>query len=427
METKTVQMIELSSIEQTRTGFQMEVIITRNQEPARYVIAIDEFTYNEIIALHPLAANRVRMSLYAKWDPFRNRHYSSLIKMDERFGETLYFACSESYAVQLEQMRLSDSVPEKAASATAEIQPPQPKPRKRKWAPFVGKAALRLAMVVCLFFLFASRTENGLFSNHADALSPDSGDTVSANAAQSFPFVDELLIRTTPRPILPTVKLVAQETPPAETVEPKTEAAALGYEVLEADAEEYTYSVPKGYVALTFDDGPSEYTEQIVDILKEHDIAATFLFVGVNVKHDPEAAAYAVDNGMAVGNHSWAHNDFTASTAEENADSIARVNELIESKAEGENTVVNLFRPPYGAIDDEVKAVAKQEQMKVLMWNRDPVDWKAKTEKQILSYFKQKSPSGGIYVMHEKKLTVEALPEIIQYLKSKQLKFAIFK
>lgn len=418
METNTVQMIELSSIVQTGTGFQMEVIITRNQESARCIIVIDEYTYNEIIALHPLTAGRVRMSLYAKWDPFRNRHYSSLIKMDEHFGETLYFACSESYAVQLEQLRLGDSLPEKPPAVAAEVPRPQMIARRRKWAPFIGKLALRFAMVVCLFFLFASRTENGLFSNHADALSPEAIVKVNAN---------------TSKPVLAAVKTeVEEETAPIQNEievveEKKEEAPKLGYEVLDADAEKFTYSVPKGYVALTFDDGPSEYTEQIVDILKEHDIAATFLFVGLNVKHDPEAAAYAVDNGMAVGNHSWAHNDFTKSTDEENYNSIAKVNELIESEAADEDMVVNLFRPPYGAINDAVEAVAKKEKMKVLMWNRDPVDWKAKTKKQILSYFKQKSPSGGIYVMHEKKLTVEALPEIIQYLKSKQLKFAIFK
>ncbi|MDQ0113383.1 polysaccharide deacetylase family protein [Paenibacillus harenae] len=412
--TKTIAMIELSSIEQTGTGFRMEVIITRNQEPALCIIAIDEFTYNEIIALHPLTAGRVRMSLYAKWDPFRNRHYSSLIKMDERFGETLYFACAESYAVQLEQLRLSDSLPEKPAAVAEKVEE-APQQRKsvlgRVRATFIGKLALRLAMVVCLFFLFASRTEDGMFSNHADALSPASMDTVlDENTAKSLP--------TEAGPVI-------EETIPVEVK--KEETPKLGYKVLEADADKYTYSVPKGYVALTFDDGPSEYTEQIVDILKEYDIAATFLFVGLNVKHDPEAAAYAVDNGMAVGNHSWAHNNLTKSTDEENTNSIARVNELIESESADEDTVVNLFRPPYGAINDDVKAVVKREQMKVLMWNRDPVDWKAKTKRQILSYFKQKPPSGGIYVMHEKKLTVEALPEIIQYLKSKQLKFVIFK
>ncbi|MNG16227.1 Peptidoglycan-N-acetylglucosamine deacetylase [compost metagenome] len=88
---------------------------------------------------------------------------------------------------------------------------------------------------------------------------------------------------------------------------------------------------------------------------------------------------------------------------------------------------VTLFRPPYGSINDGLEEQVEKQHMKVLMWNRDPEDWDANTRDEIIEYFRKVDPSGGIYVLHEKKHTVEALPAIIQYLKEKDLKFVIFQ
>ncbi len=65
--------------------------------------------------------------------------------------------------------------------------------------------------------------------------------------------------------------------------------------------------------------------------------------------------------------------------------------------------------------------------MKVLLWNRDPEDWNVKSPEDILHYVYNADPSGGVYLFHEKKITVEALPEIIKYFQAKNMKFVIFK
>lgn len=70
---------------------------------------------------------------------------------------------------------------------------------------------------------------------------------------------------------------------------------------------------------------------------------------------------------------------------------------------------------------------AGRQQLKVLLWNRDPEDWKAGSKEAILDYFYRTDPSGGIYLLHEKQITVQALPEIIDFLKGRGLKFAVFK
>ncbi|MNG15747.1 Bifunctional xylanase/deacetylase precursor [compost metagenome] len=127
---------------------------------------------------------------------------------------------------------------------------------------------------------------------------------------------------------------------------------------------------------------------------------------------------------MSVGNHSWDHSKLTRVNKQSSEANITKANgELNKDGAKS----VTLFRPPYGLINEALASVVKDQQMKVLMWNRDPEDWDANTRDEIIDYFEKVNPSGGIYVLHEKKHTVEALPAIIQYLKKKQLKFVIFQ
>ncbi|MGO4546594.1 polysaccharide deacetylase family protein [Paenibacillus sp. 2TAB23] len=196
------------------------------------------------------------------------------------------------------------------------------------------------------------------------------------------------------------------------------------YERYVLEGDKAIYALPKGYVALTFDDGPSAYTEEIVDILKEQEVAATFLFIGKNTRKFPEAVAYASEQMMSVGNHSWDHADLEHLKRAEKLENVGMAAKAIEELTKQTNTV---FRPPYGSISDTLIEDLSKNKMKVLMWNRDPEDWKADSSAAIMNYFQKVDPSGGIYVLHEKEKTVKALPAIIKYLKNKKLKFVIFE
>ncbi|QNK58207.1 polysaccharide deacetylase family protein [Paenibacillus sp. PAMC21692] len=195
-------------------------------------------------------------------------------------------------------------------------------------------------------------------------------------------------------------------------------------EVMTLDPGSTVYSLPKGYVALTFDDGPSDYTKAIVDLLRERGVAGTFLFIGRNADRYTVEAAYAAEQGMAVGNHSWDHSNLTTKEMDDISANIAKANEVIGKHSDA---LVSVFRPPYGALNDDMAIAAEELGMKMLMWNRDPKDWQAATSKEIIRYFKTIDASGGIYVMHEKKATLDALPDIIDYLLEQDLKFAVFQ
>ncbi|WP_209444236.1 polysaccharide deacetylase family protein [Paenibacillus ihuae] len=415
-------MVELLSLEHSPDGCQMEVGLTRSGgSHKRQMISIDEYTYLQLLALGPFEGQRVRLSLYTKWDPFRGTHFSSLVKMNRTFSETLYFACSEGYTLLLSLLNQPEEAPSaEPAPQVAEVTVPAAPPRQKRERTALWSWPILLRGLVFSFllavFLLRMDGEVELFTNSVEAKQDVSAETAGPGAEERAPAA-----------YIPDVRLAALQSRQTEAgpipVEPP-EQPKLSYEEIELTGDSSEYSLPKGYVALSFDDGPSRYTELLVDILVKAGVAANFLFIGQNVSHYPEAVSYADEHGMPVGNHSWDHSDLTANSAEENRNNLARASQSLEQLITGP---VTIFRPPYGAVNQQLAEEAGRQHLKVLLWNRDPEDWKADSPEKILNYFYHTEPSGGIYLLHEKSITVQVLPEIIAYLKEKGLKFAIFK
>ncbi|KWX69389.1 hypothetical protein AMQ84_30825 [Paenibacillus riograndensis] len=448
LEQQAALIVELLSLEHKQDGYQLEVGLTGSGGFTRKVLLIDEFTYLQMNMLASSQGHRVRLSLYPKWDPFRRTYFSSLIKMNSTYSETLYFACSEAYVSQLLQLKQLTFPPPEADAVRAELPSPEPQqtgPLTRSAGTFrlARPIVLRCILFSLLFVLFFLRMDGTVF-NSAEAHENFNEQKLSARSSvpvtyvpvihqASFQGTEAVPVPETGQVLEPEggsepeAKPVADAEPEAEPVtnaEPEAEAQNPLVETLELDGSSYEYSLAKGYVALSFDDGPSKYTQEIVDILLAHGVAANFLFIGQNAQHYPQAVRYADEHGMPVGSHSWDHSDLTKNSSGENHNNLLRSVQVLEQNT---GKPVTVFRPPYGAINGSLAAEAGKQKLKVLLWNRDPEDWKADTAEQITRYFYNTDPSGGIYLLHEKAVTVKALPAIIEYLKSKQLKFAIFR
>ncbi|KGE20195.1 polysaccharide deacetylase family protein [Paenibacillus wynnii] len=415
-ETNTLLMIELLSLEHILTGYQIEVGLTRNDGYAKCVLTIDEYTYTQLNLLGPFNLGRVRLSLYPKWDPYRNIHYSTLIKMNRTFSETLYFACSEYYVSQLLQLKQPENphnedvmVNQPELPTTKPAQPIYGKSRQR-----FGRIALRCIMFSVLLLLLSLRWDDSLLTNRVEALEEPVNVTLKGDSVK----LAQPLVRTASIQAEPTDSLSE------DIVDPPNETSRIPSNEFDLDADTFEYGLPKGYVALTFDDGPSRYTKQIVDILVEHNVSANFFFIGRNVLHRPDEVKYAHEHDMPIGNHSWDHSEMTGNTDQENEANLLKVNQALVDIIQ---SPITMFRPPYGSIDHNLADKVMDQQMKVLLWNRDPEDWRAKNPEEILNYFHKADSTGGIFLLHERKFTVEALPEIIEYLQSENLKFAIFK
>lgn len=178
-------------------------------------------------------------------------------------------------------------------------------------------------------------------------------------------------------------------------------------------------------IALTFDDGPwQKTTPEILNILKQNQIKATFFWVGQALQANPDIAKQVVAEGHAIGNHTWNHwyRRMDEATAKSE---IERTSDLIY-KTTGVKT--QLFRPPGGVLNNGLATYAKSQKNAVVMWSLTSADTdpRAKPEVFVKNVVKG-AKSGYIVLMHDgggdRRRTVQALPKIISGLKQQGYKF----
>lgn len=169
----------------------------------------------------------------------------------------------------------------------------------------------------------------------------------------------------------------------------------------------------KPMVALTFDDGPDGvYSSQILDILEEHHALATFFEVGRNVARFPEPVQRMVEMGCEVGSHSNAHRDL----------SKLKKNALLQDLDTADKSFVSagaaaptLVRPPYGAVNAQVKSSTGRA---MVTWTVDTLDWKSRNAQAVVDYLQgYGSLDGQIVLMHSiYSSTVEAVQTLVPWL-----------
>ncbi len=176
-------------------------------------------------------------------------------------------------------------------------------------------------------------------------------------------------------------------------------------------------------VALTFDDGPSMYTPQVLNILQENSVHATFFCVGEWVQYYPNYVQQEYSAGNVVANHTWNHPDLTTLSSVDVQTQISRTSTLIQQTIGVQPT---LFRPPYGAINDSVKAQAAQMNLTPILWSIDTEDWTRPGSDAIVNAVLSQVGNGDVILMHDgggdRSQTVAALPRIILGLQQRGLK-----
>ena len=166
-------------------------------------------------------------------------------------------------------------------------------------------------------------------------------------------------------------------------------------------------------VALTFDDGPSFYTEGLLDTLKEHNVKATFFVLGTQVRIQSETVQRMFREGHQIGNHTWDHPNLTRMSDDQIREQLQQTDNLI-AQIIGESTP--FMRPPYGAYNDNVLAASG---LPIIFWSVDPLDWKDRDAATVAARIVD-APAGAIILSHDiHKSTVDAVPAIIAALKSR--------
>jgi chitin deacetylase len=177
-------------------------------------------------------------------------------------------------------------------------------------------------------------------------------------------------------------------------------------------------------IALTFDDGPwPGSTAQVLDILKENNVKATFFVVGRNVKSFPDLLKRVAAEGHAIGNHTW-HHRYHAMNPQVAAYEVAHTTDLIFQVA---NVKTNLFRPPGGIMNNGVVAYARNSKYAIVMWSSDSADYSRPSVSRLINNVFSLAKPGGIVLMHDgggdRSQTVQALPEIITKFRSQGYSF----
>lgn len=171
-------------------------------------------------------------------------------------------------------------------------------------------------------------------------------------------------------------------------------------------------------IALTFDDGPSGYTEELLDGLKQYNAKATFFVIGSKAEKNPEIVARAYEEGHLIGNHTYDHIRLPLHTTEACEESIGRTFNIIENITGERNFFV---RAPYG---DVSAYQLKQLDVIFVSWSFSTYDWQDKDADYIYERIMEKASDGDIILLHDtKEATVEAVLRAIPELQAQGYEF----
>ena len=171
-------------------------------------------------------------------------------------------------------------------------------------------------------------------------------------------------------------------------------------------------------VALTFDDGPTKYTNEILDILKDNNSVATFFVIGNKVELYNDTITKMINNGNEIGNHSYSHKWLNRLDNTIIKEEIDNTKNILNNKYQ--YTPTN-FRPTYGGINKKMRKIIN---LNIVMWNIDTKDWKYRNVHTIVSRATKNTHDLDIILMHDtKKRTVDAVKQIIPILKEKNFTF----
>ncbi|MEU0217710.1 polysaccharide deacetylase family protein, partial [Streptomyces sp. NPDC006265] len=172
-------------------------------------------------------------------------------------------------------------------------------------------------------------------------------------------------------------------------------------------------------LALTFDDGPAApETGTLLKYLAQYKARATFFVVGQNVAAHPDIVRAEMKSGHEIANHSWNHPVLTNLTPTQIRSQLTRTNAAIKDATGKEPT---LYRPPYGAIDGEVRAATT---LSPVLWDVDPEDWKFHDPATVAQTVISQAEKNDVVLIHDIHPTsVAAVPEILRTLTARGYHF----
>jgi peptidoglycan/xylan/chitin deacetylase (PgdA/CDA1 family) len=177
-------------------------------------------------------------------------------------------------------------------------------------------------------------------------------------------------------------------------------------------------------VALTFDDGPGPYTQQVVSVLDRLHVPATFFEVGVSEQYFSAGTSDIVAHGYQIGDHTWSHAPMSQlSLGDQRSQLLNEARTIVKFGA----PFPRLFRPPYGLWNGQTLSLLRKYRMLMVLWTVDTSDYRLPGTSSILNSVVSGVQPGAIVLMHDaggnRTETVAALPKIVKRLRARGYRF----
>ena len=177
----------------------------------------------------------------------------------------------------------------------------------------------------------------------------------------------------------------------------------------------------KPMIALTFDDGPTEHTEKIMQVLEKYGARATFFVVGNRISGYEQTLCDMLAAGHEIGNHTWDHSGLRLIPISKVQRVIERCNEKIEAIT---GVRPRYLRPPYGLMNREVYFEIKALEMITVIWSLDTMDWDVRNADKIYKTVMKNVRDGDIVLFHDTvSQNIEVLERILPELAEKGYQF----
>ena len=155
----------------------------------------------------------------------------------------------------------------------------------------------------------------------------------------------------------------------------------------------------KPMVALTYDDGPTQYTNQILDILEANGGKATFFVMGCLVSSNADAVKRAYDMGCQIGSHTWDHPTLTKCSTDKILQELNSTDAAVQAVI---GCPTSIMRPPGGAQNGTVASIIAQTGKPLILWSVDTRDWENKNSQMIINNVLSNVKDGSIILMHDR-------------------------
>ena len=164
----------------------------------------------------------------------------------------------------------------------------------------------------------------------------------------------------------------------------------------------------------------SSVVKKIIDLLNENGVTATFFVGGCWADDNQSLLKEIIESGFELGNHGYFHKDHKKLNKVQNLKEIEDCHKIVYALTGYKMT---LFAPPSGSYSKTTLEVASSLNYHTIMWSKDTIDWRDKDINTIVKRASENVGSGDLILMHPKPHTLEALPKIIESIKSKNLNF----